>query len=80
MWFMRKEPMLPSGSAMSTWMFLFFLSTGTRSGIGVSHQSISPFCSAAAAVAGSGMITHSMRSTLIFLPPASQECGSLRGS
>ena len=80
MWFMRNEPMLPSGSAISTWMFLFFLSTGTRSGIGVSHQSISPFCSAAAAVAGSGMITHSMRSTFIFLPPASQECGSLRGT
>ena len=72
MWLRRKEPMLPSGSAMSTLMLRLRLSTGTRSGIGVSHQSISPFCSAADAVAGSGMMTHSMRSTFMTLPPASQ--------
>ena len=39
---------------MSTITLRFFRSNGTRSGIGISHQSTSPFCSAAAAVAGSG--------------------------
>ncbi len=40
---------------------------------------ISPFCSAAAAVAGSGITTHSTRSASIRLPPASHEAGSERG-
>ena len=80
MWLRRKAPMLPSGSAMSTLMLRFLLSTGTRSGIGVSHQSISPFCSAAEAVAGSGMITHSMRSTCMTLPPDHHSPGSFRGT
>ena len=77
---MRKVPMLPSGSAMSTATLRFFRSTGTRSEIGFSHQSTSPFCSAAEAVPGSGMMIHSMRSTIIFLPPASHDAGSSRGT
>ena len=77
---MRNEPILPRGSPISTLMFLFFFRTGTRSAIGFSHQSISPFCNAAAAVAGSGMIIHSTRSTIICLPPASQEAFSCRGT
>src|ERR1700756_4398652 len=51
---MRKLPILPSGSAMSTATLRFLRNSGTRSEIGFSHQSISPFCSAAAAVAGAG--------------------------
>ena len=77
---MRKVPMLPSGSAMSTATLRLRRSTGTRSEIGFSHQSTSPFCSAAEAVAGSGMTIHSTRSTRIFLPPASQDAGSSRGT
>src|ERR1700738_2179593 len=77
---MRKLPIFPSGSAISTTTLRLLLSTGTRSAIGVSHQSTSPFCSAADAVAGSAMTTHSMRSTKICLPPESHELGSCRGT
>src|SRR5262249_44561015 len=70
---MRKLPILPSGSAMSTATLRFLRNSGTRSEIGFSHQSISPLCSAAAAVAGSGITTHSTRSASIRLPPASHE-------
>ena len=42
------------------------------SGSGGFHQSTSPFCSAAAAVAASGIICHSTRSNVMRLPPASQ--------
>ena len=77
---MRKLPTLPSGSAMSTTTLRFLRSSGTRSEIGFSHQSISPFCSAADAVPGSGITTHSMRSISMRLPPASQEAGSCRGT
>ena len=77
---MRNVPILPSGSAISTEMLRFFFNSGTRSEIGFSHQSTSPFCSAAEAVAGSGMTTHSMRSTSMFLPPASQDAFSCRGT
>ncbi len=78
-WLSRMSPMLPSGSAISTLMRLLRFSRGTRSGIGFSHQSTSPFCSAAAAVAASGMMTHSMRSKLTRLPPDSQSAFSSRG-
>ena len=77
---MRKAPMLPRGSAMSTATLRFLRNSGTKSEIGFSHQSISPLCSAEAAVAGSGMITHSIRSTSIRLPPASQDADSWRGT
>jgi hypothetical protein len=72
--------MLPSGSAISTATLRLRRSTGIRSVIGFSHQSTSPFCSAAEAVAGSGITTHSTRSTIIRLPPASQLAGSSRGT
>ncbi len=72
--------MLPSGSAISTATFGFFFSSGTRSDDGVSHQSTSPFCSAAAAVATSGTICHSIRSKLMRLPPDSQFAFSARGT
>ena len=65
---------------MSTITLRFLRSNGTRSAIGYSHQSTSPFCSAAEAVAGSGITIHSMRSTNIRLPPASHEAGSWRGT
>jgi hypothetical protein len=77
---MRKLPMLPSGLAMSSMTLRFLRSSGTRSAIGVSHQSTSPFWSAAEAVAGSGITIHSLRSSSIRFPPASQEFGSWRGT
>src|SRR4030088_2763860 len=61
-WFIRNTPMLPSGSAISTLMLRFFLSIGTRSAIGFSHQSTSPFCSAAAPAAGSRVTPHLLAS------------------
>ena len=45
-----------------------FFKDGIRSGIGISSQSISPERSAPAAVAASGMIRHSTRSTNTCLP------------
>ena len=47
--------------------------------MGFSHQSTSPFCSAAEAVAGSGMMCHSTRSTPMRLAPESQVPASGRG-
>ena len=64
---------------MSSAIPAFRRSSGTRSGIGVSHQSTSPLCNAAAAVAASGMTRHSTRSNATRLPPASQSPGSSRG-
>ena len=55
------------------------MSSGTRSGIGFSHQSTSPLVSAPAAVAGSVMMFHSIRSKYIRLPPEDQSDGSSRG-
>ena len=74
-------PILPSGSAMSTLMLRFLLAAPARGRRSASPTS-RPRRSAArpTAVAGSGMITHSMRSTSIRLPPASQRAGSLRGT
>ena len=77
---MRKEPMLPKGSAMSTLTLRLRFKSGTRSGTGFSHQSISPFCSAAALVASSGRISHSMRSNITRLPPDSHSATSGRGT
>ena len=72
--------MLPSGSAMSTLMLRLRLSTGTRSVSGVSHQSISPFCSAAEAVAG---IRHDDPLDAVEADPLAAgqpDAGSLRGT
>ena len=55
-------------------------SCGSRSTIGFCHQSASPACIAAALVALSGMIRHSMRSKFITLPPEVKRGGSLRGT
>jgi len=51
-----------------------------KSGDGFSHQSTSPPPSAAAAVEGSDMTNHSIRSTLTTLPPDAQSGGSARGT
>ena len=72
--------MLPSGSWMSTVMLRFLRNSGTRSGIAISHQSTSPVCRAAAAVDGSGITIHSMRSATMRLPPAIHEASSGRGT
>ncbi len=45
---------------------------GSRSGSGFSHQSTSPACNAAAAVAGSGITCHSTRSKFASLGPLVQ--------
>ena len=52
-------------------MFLSALSSGKWSGIGTSIMSISPWIRALTAVIGSEMASHSTRSTLATLPPAS---------
>ncbi len=49
------------------------------SGEGCSTKSISPLCNAAAAVAGSGMEIHSIRSTIARLAPARPSGSSARG-
>ena len=62
----------PCGLSMATVMFGFFAKIGRRSDNGCSHQSTSPFCRAAAAVAGSGMMRHSIRGKLAILAPVPQ--------
>ena len=52
--------------------------SGKRSGRGYSHQSTSLFCSAALAVAPSGMTVHSMRGKKARLAPVAQTAGSWR--
>ena len=47
---MASQPTTPSGSMMSTTTSRSFRNTGATSGRNCSHQSISPFCSAAAVV------------------------------
>ena len=70
---------LPDAFQPNSATFLSALSSGKRSGGGDSIRSISPAISALTAVLGSGMASHSTRSTLATLPPASIEGGSLRG-
>ena len=57
------KPSVPLRSLISTRIFPVRRSTGNRSTVGSSHQSISPVCMAEAAVAWSGMTCHSTRST-----------------
>ena len=64
--------MVPSGPLASVRTLALRSSIGSRSLGGFSHQSTSPFSSAAAAVAGSGMTIHSTRSKLTIFGPASQ--------
>ena len=54
--------MKPAGSGFSIVSSGRRRSSGSRSGVGNSHQSASSFCSAAAAVEASGMMRHSTRS------------------
>ena len=61
-------------------MFLSARNSGKRSGGGASIRSISPASSALAAVLGSEMASHSTRSTLAILAPASIEGGSVDGT
>jgi hypothetical protein len=53
---------------------------GSRSKVGRSYQSTSPAWIAAAAVAASGITSHSTRSKCITLPPAMLSAGSWRGT
>ncbi len=69
-WFGRQKPTEPLGSRMSTFTPRARRSCGTRSIAGSSHQSTSPWRSAAEAVPGSGMVSHSTRSKCTALPPA----------
>ena len=78
-WLNRIRFTTGSASSFSTASARLRRSSVCSSGVGSSYQSISPACSAAAAVAGSGITIHSTRSTITRLPPASQEAGSLRG-
>ena len=61
-WFGRITEIDPSGSGSITLTLRFRSKTGIRSGVQISHQSISPAWIAAPAVAKSGMMCHSTRS------------------
>ncbi len=63
----------------TTVMFGSFLSVPSRSWLGCSRKSSSPFCSALTACCWSEMASHSTRSTLTTLPPARPDAGSDRG-
>ena len=69
-WLGRRNGAKRPAAIVSTVILLLRLSDGSRSGAVSSHQSISPDCSAAAAVAGSGMTCHSTRSKWATFGPA----------
>ena len=79
-WFSRSTPIAPAGSVTSARRARLRRKDGMKSVSGVSSQSTSPLCRAAAAVAVSVMIRHSTRSSSIRLPPESQSAGSSRGA
>src|SRR5207244_3633307 len=60
-WLKRKQPISPVRSLTATSSRLSLFSCGTRSIGGVSHQSISPCCKAAAAEPGVGRKFHTTR-------------------
>ena len=66
------KPKVPLRSLISTLIRPVRFSTGSRSAIGSSHQSISPDCIALAEVPSSGLTCHSTRSKCTTLPPAVQ--------
>ena len=68
-WLGRSWLMKPHLSSRPVTTFGARCSIGSRSGIGISSQSTSPVISALAAVAGSGIIFHSTRSTSTRCPP-----------
>jgi len=70
--FARSISTPPVGSCTATRTFLFLFRSGSRSWVAYSHQSTSPFCNAAAADAGSGVVRHSMRSKWVILGPEVQ--------
>ena len=69
-WFGRKMPISPVPLITSTPRLRLRASSGKRSAVGCSHQSISPDCSAADAVEASGMMCHSTRSKCATFGPA----------
>ena len=66
------KPKVPLRSLISTLIRPVRFSTGSRSAVGSSHQSISPDCIALAEVPSSGLTCHSTRSKCTTLPPAVQ--------
>ena len=66
------NPSVPLRSLISTRILPVLRSTGSRSGVGNSHQSISPARMALAEVPSSGLVSHSTRSKCTTLPPAVQ--------
>ena len=71
-WFMRMMAIWPVGSWIAVFTPRDLRSSGSKSSDGYSHQSCSPDCSAAAAVAASGIVVHSTRSKCTILGPAVQ--------
>ena len=65
----RRPPNVPYISTGATTTSLLLFSIDSRSGSGESSQSTDPVTKAFAAVAGSGMICHSTRSTMTRSPP-----------
>ena len=75
------KPRVPLRSLISTRILPDLRSNGSRSGVGSSHQSISPARMALAEVPSSGLVSHSTRSKCTTLPPAVQPVlGSDRGT
>ena len=79
-WLGRNWLMKPQSSSRPVTTFGARFSIGSRSGIGISSQSTSPVTSAFAAVAASGIIFHSTRSTITRCPPEVKLAGSSRGT
>ena len=73
-------PRLPLVSATSVTTPRVARNCGNRSMVGCSHQSTSPARSAEAAVAASGTVRHSTRSSSGRLAPARKLGGSGRGT
>ena len=75
------NPNVPLRSFISTRILPDLRSTGSKSGVGNSHQSISPARMALAEVPSSGLVSHSTRSKWTILPPDVQPVfGSARGT
>ena len=80
-WLKRQIATSPVGSGISTTMLRSLRSTGCRSAVGCSHQSISPLVRALEAVAASGITVHSIRSKCASFGPTVQfGVPSLRGT
>src|SRR6516165_8130513 len=69
-WLKRRQPISPVRSLTVMTSLLLRFSCGTRSIVGFSHQSTSPWSSATDAVPGSGTKFHTTRSTWTIFGPA----------